>query len=283
MMGILGIVLILLGGMIVGCHTLAERESPRLKSFLPQQVASQIVPERLLSYRQSGEESGQRIIFVHGSPGDSSAWLSFLENPIEGAEVIAVDRLGYGRSITGTTDSGKMDRSVALSYADQAEALGGLLVERDGRWPILVGHSLGGPIVAEAAAQFPGKVEAIMILAGSLDPAYEEPRWYSRVFAPGVTRWILPRPWRNSNKEMMVSLAETTRLQTRLGLIECPVIVIHGEGDSLVPVGNVEYLRQNLPVHEGHEFLVIPKQGHFLPWEQEELIRERLARLSHKQ
>ena len=86
------------------------------------------------------------MILVHGTPGDATAWTDYLETPIDGAEMIAVDRPGFGCSTP---------RTAVPSLEAQARALEPLLVERGGAWPILVGHSQGGPIIVRTAIDYP--------------------------------------------------------------------------------------------------------------------------------
>lgn len=50
-----------------------------------------------LSYLRSGDPNGQRVIFVHGTPGDAGGnWVEMLRSVPEGFEFIAVDRPGFG-------------------------------------------------------------------------------------------------------------------------------------------------------------------------------------------
>ena len=118
-----------------------------------------------LSYLIAGDTDGQRVIFVHGTPGDSSGWLDYLRAVPEGREYIAIDRPGFGMT---------KPRKDVVSLNEQAAVLEPLLQTRDGRKPILVGHSLGGPIIAAAAANYPDKIGGIIIVAGALDPAQED-------------------------------------------------------------------------------------------------------------
>ncbi len=95
-----------------------------------------------ISYLRAGDPGGQRVIFVHGTPGEARGWADFLLHVRPGFEYIAIDRPGFGESGPA---------GAVVSLAAQAQALAPLLVARDGRWPILVGHSLGGPVVVHAA------------------------------------------------------------------------------------------------------------------------------------
>lgn len=149
--------------------------------------------QTLMTFQQ-GEVDGQPIVFVHGTPGAADNWTHFLEQPRSGYRVIAVDRPGFGAS---TPMSG------LPAIADQAQALKPLLESLRGQQPILVGHSLGGPIVAQAAADFPELVGAIVLVAGSLSPSVETIYTIQYVGdLPGV-RKLLPRPLRNSNHELV--------------------------------------------------------------------------------
>ena len=108
-----------------------------------------------LSVLRAGDAHAARLILVHGTPGSATAWADYLLNPPPGFEVLALDRPGFGRS---------EPESAVTSLAAQAAAVLALMPD-DGRPVILLGHSLGGPIVARVAADHPSRVTALVLLA----------------------------------------------------------------------------------------------------------------------
>jgi pimeloyl-ACP methyl ester carboxylesterase len=139
------------------------------------------VDERLgghLSYLRAGDERAPRLILVHGTPGSASGWADYLTDPPPGVEVVALDRPGFGES--------GPDHAVT-PLADQAAAVVALFPS-DGRPVLLLGHSLGGPIVARVAADHPERVAAVVLLAASLDPAQE-------AIHPMQNSWHSSRSW----------------------------------------------------------------------------------------
>lgn len=202
---------------------------------------------------RAGRSNAPRLIYVHGSPGDASGWLDYLVHPVPGSESIAIDRPGYGRTAP---------RATVPSLAAQAQAIEPLLVQRGGRWPVLVGHSLGGPIVLQAAVDYPERVAGVVVIAGSVDLALERLRWYNYL-AKGLA-WILPRGLRRSNEEMWGLKAELQSLESRLDRVRCPVWILHGSNDSLVPVDNVKLLQS--AIADTHT-TVLEGAGHFLIWQ----------------
>jgi pimeloyl-ACP methyl ester carboxylesterase len=224
-----------------------------------------------LVYRRAGPTEARRLIFIHGTPGDSGAWADELVDPLPGFEVVAVDRLGLGRS---------QPARVFTSYHDQAAAIAPLLVTRDGKAPIIVGHSLGGPIAATICAWHPERVGGLLILAGSFDPAMEVPRWYNHAASWGVFSWMLPEVMLKSNKEMFAGRDETTHLIPKLASITCPVIIMQGEKDTLVPPSNATYVKDRLTSARSVGIEMLPNEGHFLPWKQRARMRELIQRLN---
>lgn len=230
-----------------------------------------------LSALRVGDQALPRLIYVHGSPGDATAFADDLIDPVPGFESLSIDRPGFGEA----TGSGPV-----TSFEAQARAIEPLLVERNGQWPILVGHSLGGPIVARAAADFPDRVAGIVIVAGSLDPAYEEPKWFNRVAAVPPVRWILPGLLKISNEEMFAGKQETLALAQVLDRIRCPVAIVHGTNDGLVPYGNVDYMHRTLTNAESIRTFTLEGEGHFLVWKTEGRVTvreaiEHVARRAH--
>lgn len=232
-----------------------------------------------LSYLRAGKPGAARVIFVHGTPGSALDWRRFLENPPADVEAIAVDRPGFGE-----TRAAGHDAPTALpAFDDQAAAIEPLLTKAPGpdgveRWPILVGHSLGGPIVARVAADYPERVGAIVILAGSLDPGLEKPLWYNYVGAIPPISWLLSEDLSISNNEIFAAPKETRRLAEVLPRVRCPVFVVHGDQDELVPVENVAYMRTAFTGARSLDARVLTGADHFLPWRNAAEVRGAIDR-----
>lgn len=224
-----------------------------------------------LSFLRAGDASAPRVIYIHGTPGSAEGWADFLTDPVPGLEAISVDRLGFGKS---DGRSGGVD-----SFEAQARAIAPLLVQRRGHWPILVGHSLGGPIAARLAALHPDRVGGLVLVAGSLDPAQERPGLGQRIATTDLVRFFLPQVLDNSMGELAAAKHQTELLGPELSNISCPVIVIHGTTDELVPYDNVAYIRSMLVNARSLDIVTLPRQGHFIPWERADTIREAVLRL----
>lgn len=256
-----------------GCGPTIQSTADQIKALPRAAVATPGVTGRAMSYLHAGDASRQRVILIHGTPGDALAWADFLTKPVPNCELIAVDRLGFGESVSSVDAAGKPTRGVVTSFAEQAAAIEPLLEARDGRWPVIVGHSLGGPIAAAVAARYPDRVGGLVILAGSLDPKLEKPEWYNEVVSWAVVSWMLPASLRNSNKEIFAGRVETTWLAGELAAIRCPVIVLHGRKDELVPFENVAYMQSSLSGAVSVRVVEFPSSGHFIPWEHAAEVR----------
>jgi pimeloyl-ACP methyl ester carboxylesterase len=226
-----------------------------------------------LSYLRAGDASHPRVIYIHGTPGSADGWADYLVSPVPGLEAIAVDRLGFGES---AGRNGGVD-----SFQSQAEAIAPLLVKRSAtggdRWPIIVGHSLGGPIAARLAAMYPDRVGGLIIVAGSLDPAQEKPGLGQSIATTGFVRFFLPTTLDNSMGELDAAKQQTTLLAPELAKVICPVTIIHGTTDQLVPYANVAYMQRTLTGAAPLRITTLPGQGHFIPWERADAIRQAVA------
>lgn len=222
---------------------------------------------------RAGAAGGARLVYVHGSPSDATAFADQLVDPVPGFESISIDRPGYGSA----ADTGSVG-----DFGEQARALEPWLELRGGVGPILVGHSLGGPIIARAAADYPDRVGGLVIVAGSLDPALEKPRWFNHLASIGAVRWLLPSMLRVSNDEMLAAPSETRTLGPLLERVTCPVIIVHGTRDGLVPYENVAYMQRAFTNAASVEVITLEGQGHFLVWNTpgKAAIREAIGRLA---
>ncbi|MFN0012410.1 MAG: alpha/beta fold hydrolase [Phycisphaerales bacterium] len=234
--------------------------------------------DRHVRYLRAGPSDSPRVIYIHGTPGDAQNWLAYLERRVSGFEAWAIDRPGFGGSSLARQPGHAGGTSIAddaiESFAAQAAAVEPLLVRQGGRWPVLVGHSLGGPIACRLAAEHPDKVAGLVILAGSLDPEHETLAWYNEVAEWSLLSWMLERSLRVANREVLAAKKETTLLQPLLRNIRCPVVIVHGRKDDLVPFANVAYMTREFTGAASVRVVDLPDAGHFLPWAEEEHVRE---------
>ncbi len=216
-----------------------------------------------LSSLRAGLAGGPRLVLVHGTPGSAEGWSDYLLDPPSGMEVVALDRPGFGRS--------GPDGAVTSLQA-QAAAVASLL-PGDGRPVVLLGHSLGGAVVAQVAADHPRRVSALVLLAASLDPAQEAIQTIQYIGAWPLVRSLLPRAIRNANAELMALKPELQALALRLPSIRAKVVIVHGTQDDLVPLANVPFMQAKLTGAACVKTLLLPGQNHFLPWNSADTVR----------
>jgi pyruvate dehydrogenase E2 component (dihydrolipoamide acetyltransferase) len=112
---------------------------------------------RTISYLALGPEDGDAVVLVHGYGGDKNSWL-FVQQPLaeEGHRALALDLPGHGAS---TKDVG--DGSLQMLTETVSGFLDALGIGR----AHLVGHSLGGAVVAAVAKTAPEKVASLTLIA----------------------------------------------------------------------------------------------------------------------
>lgn len=235
------------------------------------------VDGRPLHWVEVGDRARPTVVFVHGSPGSWDAFIGFLGDAelASRAHLVAVDRPGFGGSGRGWAEP-----SLARQAAAILAALGD---DPAGRPAILIGHSLGGPIIVQLAADHPAAVAGLVLVAPSIDPALESRRWYNVAARWRPIAWLLPRDLVTSNRELWPLRAELERLLPRWAEIRVPVTVIQGEDDALVDPANADFAARVL-VHAPVEIERVPGLGHLVPWQRPELIEQavldQLARAS---
>lgn len=215
--------------------------------------------------------TGQRMIFIHGTPGSAQDWVDYLSEPLVGSQSMALDRPGFGAS--GPSQS-------VTSLASQAAAVVALL-PADGGKAVLVGHSLGGAVAAWVAAEHPERVSALVLIAASLDPEQEKIHPLQPLGEMWPVSALLPRAMRNANQELLAFKNELEALAPQLSHISAPTVIVHGTDDALVPFANVAYMQDKLTGSAQVKTMVLQGQNHFLPWNSESRVREALSWALH--
>lgn len=210
---------------------------------------------------------GVPLLLVHGTPGSATGWADYLLAPPPGTAPVALDRPGFGASGPA--------RAVP-SLELQAEAAWAALGE--GAAPaILLGHSLGGAVVAQAALMRPERVRALILVAAALDPSHESTHLLQRVAAWRPVAAALPRALRNANAELMGFELQLRNLARALGRVRASVFIVHGTKDPLVPVDNVAFMRREFVNAAAVNVNLLAGSNHFLPWNASSVIRRMIG------
>ena len=101
------------------------------------------------------------VIFVHGWTCDSSSWAAQVPAFAKKYRVITVDLPGHGRSASPKDGKLSMDLFARAVEAVRAEAKADRVV--------LVGHSMGAPVIRQYAHLYPQRVAGLVAVDGPLD------------------------------------------------------------------------------------------------------------------
>lgn len=93
------------------------------------------------------------LVFVHGWSCDRGYWAGQFDSFARRFQVVAVDLAGHGDS-----GLGRADWTIAAFGADVAAVTEALRLER----VILIGHSMGGDVILEAARRLPGRIAGLV-------------------------------------------------------------------------------------------------------------------------
>ncbi len=217
-----------------------------------------------------GDKSKPALVFIHGSPGSWDAFKSYLVDKrlLEKYYLVSIDRPGFGYS----------DFGEAQPLAFQTALIHETLQKLNLKNISLVGHSMGGPIVCDLAAQHTERYERIFVLAGSVDPAAEKPEKWRKIIKSKAVRYFVPTALRASNDELFWLKTDLYDLENRLKKIVAAVTIIHGTNDRLVPYSNVAFLKNALLNAKNLDIITIDKADHFIPWTHyEEIVTAILA------
>lgn len=217
-----------------------------------------------LFFASAGAIDNPAVVFIHGTPGSWRDGARFLTDPalLEHARVVVIDRPGWGQS---TLVGAEVEPSFRRQAAIIAPLLKKLQQENGNRGVVLVGHSLGASLAPRIAMDYPAQVNAMLLLAGSLDPKLGAPRWYNRAASLGAVGWFISPDMRRANDEIMALRAQLDAMTSCWDALRIPVTVVQGQKDTLVSPRNVEFAAQAMPA-SNVKIIELEDAGHLLLW-----------------
>lgn len=226
------------------------------------------------------------VVFVHGWASDLSAWRFQTAGLEEQVRVIALDLPGHGRS----------DKPVrAYSMEFFARAVNAVMEAAGVDRAVLVGHSMGTPIIRQFSRLFPGKTIGLVVVDGALKPpgldsaAIE--RQVKQFSGPGVPQiWdqmitsLLPGDELETIRRQVIRTAQTTPEHVVTGsirgmmdpaiwiadTIKVPVLAVMARGPSWPPAYRA-YVKSIVPdlryeeLDGVHHFLMLERPDLFNP------------------
>jgi len=264
---------------VVMCQScMRMRMSPdKTKSFF-EEAHTTFVNEKFMladhniNYIQTGETSKPTLVFVHGSPGSWDAFKEYLKDSLllKKYRMIAIDRPGFGYSNFGEAED----------LQTQSKLIDAFLKTKENKQPvILVGHSMGGPVITEMATLSPERYKALVIIAGSIDPDAEKPENWRKIIKVKPIRYLIPGAMRPANDELWLLKQDLVDLKPKLKNITSEVTIIHGTKDQLVPYSNVDFIQKQFVNAKRMDLISIKDANHFIPWTHFETIRDALLHL----
>jgi len=283
---LIAVPLLLLAGSVLGSGWI-ERRYPPIGEFIE-------VDGLRLHYVVQGQGPGPALLLVHGASSNLRDYsTSILPALAQQRRVIAFDRPGYGYSERPAGDwpdparvarllldaSARLgiDRPVIVGHSWAGSVVMSALVEMPervsggvllsgvaGHWVGSVGWTydagslpLLGTLFAWTAVLPAGQLMLADAVAPVLAPSPVPARYIERIGAPLALR---PRTFLNNVQDMTRLSEYMQRLSPRYDQVRLPLLIVHGEADTMVPFWN--HGRRLLPVIPQAQVALIPGAGH---------------------
>ncbi len=236
------------------------------------------------------------LILLHGFASSVYTWREVMAPLAAHGTVVAYDRPAFG--LTSRPLPGEWTGASPYSPEAQADMLFGLMDKLGIRKAIIAGNSAGGGIATLAALRNPDRVQALILVdpalsgnAGGMVPEWLKPilgspqaRRIGPLFVRNAKDWgldlarrawhdptkITPEIWGGYLKPLQadnwdIGLYEfnlasgTLDLESRLGELHMPVLVVTGDDDRVVPTDRTVRVAKLIP---GAKLALIPNCGH---------------------
>ena len=187
---------------------------------------------------------GAPLVLLHGLGASSRWWYTiFPELTSENFRIVAPDLPGFGRS-----------GGPALSVTAAARAVVELADRLGMAQFFLCGHSMGGAIAAQVAADVGSRVRRLVLMDSAGIPGRRGARWLGRLIQPwswcppGFYGTLLGDLLRARPRALIESAHHLRRYDIRpvLELVRAPTLIVWGERDYLTPLDHGRTMLEQL-------------------------------------
>jgi pimeloyl-ACP methyl ester carboxylesterase len=217
----------------------------------------------------TGSDTLPPLILIHGAPGAWYGSRMMLDDTVlqNRFHIIAVDRLGYGKSRF------HKKRKVVNDLDIQATAIGEVLrLNKSGKTGTIVGSSYGCAIGASLVLQQPGSFNHLMMLAPAIDPVQEKFWWFHEYLHSGLIIQLLPHYIRNATAEKFGHIEQLEKMSGKWKDLNLQITVMQGGTDYIIQPGNLLYAMEVLKGKQAN-FIYLPNAGHLIRREYPDTVR----------
>ena len=274
----------------------------------PKEQQARLPDGRTLRCVVSGS-GGPLVVFEAGIGTGASMWATVQELVAKRAHTVAYDRAGYGRS---------SDDHLRRPFDRLTADLAAMLEALDLKTPaVLVGSSLGTLILHSFAKAYPERVAGMIFVDPAVGDILKRrqltvirtiytvltalsylglhrPLW-SAMMRP-VTSKMPPvdqaqliqdlcdkHTVRTAAREAYAVTDVPTLTEILAGLPKVPVVVMLGEqadrGEAKGRAAMANIFRSAMQSYPGGQFVTANRSGHFIPWQEPELVAETILRM----
>ncbi|MFN8483934.1 MAG: alpha/beta hydrolase [Anaerolineae bacterium] len=218
----------------------------------------------VINYAVTG--AGHPIVLVHGLAGSHRWWQRTVEAFARQGRVYSVDLVGFGESRSG--DGFDLEKG-AHYLAAWMDYLGI-------RSATVIGHSMGGYIAAELAADYPDKVNLLVLVDAATTPLGVNMVRNAMSMAQEARRaplTLLPTFFSDMRRAGVKTIWHagmqlcTADIRHKLARIQQPTLLVWGERDMLTPIDFAHSLVQTMP---NARLVTFEDCGHAPQWERAE-------------
>lgn len=214
-----------------------------------------------LAYERRGKETP--LMLIHGYPLDHSIWNEVAAQLENDFDLILPDLRGFGESTTIESP---------YSISDIANDLAALLDSLGVEQTALAGHSMGGYVALAFAKAFPQRVSGLALVssqAAADTPERKEGRYKtaadvsqkgvqivadamadklsSQQNVQDVIRPLIGKQSVAGVTGALKAMAEREDLTSFVAAFGCPLVLIHGNADALIPIDRAREIKAIVP------------------------------------
>jgi pimeloyl-ACP methyl ester carboxylesterase len=235
------------------------------KDFTPC-FATALYKDKLVHYAQSGNDTMPLLLFIHGGPGAWYGWIDYIDDPQlrKNFNVIAVDRLGYGKSEYGKPE---------LSTHEQSKAILEVVKNFPANKKItIVGKSYGAAIAAMVSKELGNRVEKLIMISPVVNPDKETFYWFSPLGKSKAINWMLPKLMNVATEEKYSHAKAMQEIKSDWKDVTCPTVVVSGGKDWVADTSNFRCADTLLKSCCAKEMIYLPEEGHWIARDRKELV-----------